>query len=122
MEEFATTLPVLWQWILGACAMIAALGSAAAVLAKLGRPMREMRSQLKSINERITTLENTHKTDQASNNNRFKADHEMSERLESTEHQLCKCMLALLDHMITGNSVDRLKQTRDALNTFLIER
>ena len=122
MDEFATTLPVVWRWILGACAKIAAVGSAAAVIAKLGKPMREMRNQIKSINERIKTLETTHNADQASNNNRFKHDHDVTERLESTEHQLCKCMLALMDHMITGNSVERLKQTRDALNTFLIER
>ena len=35
---------------------------------------------------------------------------------------MCETMLALLDHSITGNSVDKLKKARDEMNEFLIHR
>lgn len=35
---------------------------------------------------------------------------------------MCATMIALLDHSITGNSVDKLKKARDEMNEFLIHR
>ena len=35
---------------------------------------------------------------------------------------MCATMIALLDHSITGNSVEKLKKARDDMNEYLIHR
>lgn len=115
MEEVVTTLPVLWKWILGGCGMIVALGGAAAIIAKLFAPIRRIEARLDALEER-------HKSDQEDNVEKLNQDHKDISKLDESNRHICECMLALMDHEITGNSVDRLKQARNDLNTFLINR
>jgi hypothetical protein len=42
--------------------------------------------------------------------------------LEEENRAFARALLALLDHEITGNSVDKLKDARAALQTYLIEK
>jgi hypothetical protein len=35
---------------------------------------------------------------------------------------LCKCMLALMDNSITGNSIEQIKNARDEMRNYLISR
>ena len=115
MDEMMNALPVLWKMILGLCGMIAAIGGAAAILAKVFAPINEMK-------RRIDALEKLHKDDQKSNEGRFKTDLIAIEQLEESNKRICKCMVALMDHEITGNSIERMKKTRDELNDYLIEK
>lgn len=115
MQEVATTLPILWKWVLSICGMIAAVGGAAAIIAKLFAP-------IKRIETRLDALEKKHAEDQGNNNEKFSRDHEDIHKLDESNRHICECMLALMDHEITGNSVDRLKQARNDLNSFLINR
>ena len=39
-----------------------------------------------------------------------------------TEKLLCKCMLAMIDHEITGNSIDGMKKIRTEMQAYLIEK
>ena len=39
-----------------------------------------------------------------------------------TEKMLCKCMLALIDHEITGNSIEHMKEIRSEMQAYLIEK
>jgi hypothetical protein len=41
---------------------------------------------------------------------------------ESTDKIICKALLAILNHEITGNSIEGMKTTRDELQKNLIER
>ena len=115
MDEMMNALPVLWRMILGFCGMIAAVGGAVAIIAKIFAPIKEM-------NKRIDALEKLHKDDQKGNENRFKTDLIAIEQLEESNKRICKCMVALMDHEITGNSIERMKKTRDELNDYLIEK
>lgn len=115
MEEIMNALPVLWKMILGICGMIAAVGGAVAIVAKIFAPIKE-------LEQRIATLEKLHKEDQKSNEGRFKTDLVAIEQLEESNKRICKCMVALMDHEITGNSIERMKKTRDELNDYLIEK
>lgn len=49
-------------------------------------------------------------------------DKERIDEMEGMLRQLCNSLKALLDHEITGNGIDRLKQARDDLDKFLINR
>lgn len=115
MDEVMTTLPILWKWVLAICGMIVAVGGAAAILAKLLAPIKRMEA-------RIEALEKKHAKDQEENVEKLSQDHRDIDRLNESNRHICECMLALMDHEITGNSIERLKQARNDLNSFLINR
>lgn len=48
-------------------------------------------------------------------------DEQLSE-IEQGQKILQKGMLSLIDHSITGNSVEKLKQSRDEMRDYLIEK
>lgn len=72
--------------------------------AKNSEVIQEHAEQLRSIDERLQKLEKANV-----NQDKYVA-------------AMCETMLALLDHSITGNSVDKLKKARDEMNEFLIHR
>ena len=115
MDEVISTLPILWKWVLGVCGMIVAVGGACAILAKLVAPIRR-------IENRLEELEKKHANDQKKNEEKLDKDHSDIHQLEESNRHICECMLALMDHEITGNSVEHMKQARNELNKFLINR
>lgn len=122
MDEVMTTLPILWRWVLAICGMIVAVGGAWTILSKLSAPMKRIEANQKALEKRLDDLEHRHADDQDTNENRFEKDLKGIQRLAESDRHICRCMLALMDHEITGNSIDRLKRTRDDLNAFLIDK
>lgn len=49
-------------------------------------------------------------------------DHKRLQSGETAEKKLAKSVLAMMDHMITGNSIDKLKGARDELQAYIIDR
>ena len=47
---------------------------------------------------------------------------EAIERIENSNEIICESLFALLNHEITGNSVDKLIKQRDNLQKYLIEK
>lgn len=93
------------------CSWIIAIGGAAAVIIKLFRPLFKMQS-------RIDALEKHEKTDLE----KFaRIDLEFAQTRKSDQAQF-KAMLAILNHMIDGNSIETMKQARAALNEHIIEK
>ncbi|WP_072684066.1 hypothetical protein [Holdemania sp. Marseille-P2844] len=41
---------------------------------------------------------------------------------EAADKIMCKCLLALIDHEITGNGTERMKQIRTELQQYLIDK
>ncbi len=115
MIEAITTIPILWRWVLGACAMIVALGSAGAVIVKVFKPKYDFRKE-------IDTLARKQATDQESNERRFKKDLDIINDLKESNKYLCKGVLALLNHEISGNSVEKLTKARDTMSDYLVEK
>lgn len=91
-------------WLLEVFGIIAAAGSAGAVIWKVINPFKKHSDRLKAAEERLD------KGDE-----RF---HEIAEM----QKVLMKSQLALIDHEITGNGIDRMKDIRSELQTFLIEK
>lgn len=115
MDELTTTLPAAWKGILAICGMIAAIGGAAAIIAKMFAPFR-------ALEARMTALEKRHSADQEDNETRLKNDLDVIQQMEATQQQMCRCIVALMDNAITGNSHDRLKAERENMSSHLIER
>jgi len=79
------------------CSAVIIVGAAAAVI-------RRWASPFVSMQERVSKLETSHET----TNNGVEV--------------LCKCMLALMDNAVTGDSVDKIREARDEMQSFLISR
>ena len=91
-------------WIVYAIGAILLIGSVGAIIAKWIKPLMTMKKRLKSLEY-------------------YKTDHDkVSKDLQECTHLLCKVMFILLDHEITGNSVEGLKKTREELREYLINK
>lgn len=49
-------------------------------------------------------------------------DHERLKTLEKGNEVICKCMLALTDHEITGNGQEQLKKAKEEMHNYLIAK
>ena len=91
-------------WIVCAVGAILLIGSVGAIIAKWIKPLMDMKKRLKSLEY-------------------YKTEHaKVSEDLQECTHLLCKVMFTLLDHEITGNSIEGLKKTREELREYLINK
>lgn len=92
-----------FQDILEICGWISIIGGAMAVIWRQVSP-------IVNIMKRITTLEKKI-TDQ---------DKKM-DKIEAMQKQQSKCLAALLNHMITGNGIETMKEIRDELLDSIID-
>lgn len=53
---------------------------------------------------------------------KIKQGFEKMEHSEEAEKLLVKCMFVIIDHEITGNSVDKMKEIRAEMQEYLIEK
>lgn len=99
--------------ILAVCGGVTVIGGAWAYIRKWiaeskgqknSEVIAEHTEQLKSIDERLQKLEKANV-----NQDRY-------------VNAMCATMLALLDHSITGDSIDKLKKARDEMQEFIIHR
>ena len=79
------------------CGAVIVTGAAASVIRRWITPILNMQ-------ERLHKLENSR------------------EQTEEGVEVLCKCMLALMDNAITGDSVSTIKFARDEMQSYLISR
>lgn len=91
-------------WLLEIFGLITAAGAAGAVIWKVIIPFKKHSDRLKTAEERLD------KGDE-----RF---HEIAEM----QKVLMKSQLALIDHEITGNGIERMKDIRSEIQTFLIDK
>lgn len=56
------------------------------------------------------------------NTDKLNKDYERISSIEETNRVLCECMLALLNHEITGNSIEKMKESRDKMEKYLIRK
>ena len=52
----------------------------------------------------------------------FENDNERLKEVEGSNKILCECMLVLINHEITGNGYENMKNVRDKLQKYLIEK
>lgn len=90
---------------------ITAIGGGAAILNKLISPLinQVKRSEFKLLEKRLEIVEGYCKND----NTRIT-------HVEDFDRVLCKALFAILDHELTGNSVDKLSKAKSALQDYII--
>ncbi len=112
-------------WICGA---IITIGGATAVISRWLAPYRSLKATVNDIKAEFNNLCDLKKqvADLRSDFDKFqrnqKSDHAEIETIETGIEKICKCMFALTDHELTGNSIERLRSAKDEMQEFLIEK
>ena len=107
MNEIVITVKgLLWF-----CGAIAVIGGATAIISRWLTPFRQLQKTVEALNKRVEECEKkqTH-------------DHKEIDKVETGIEKLCKCMLAITDHELTGNSIDKLRAAKDELQNYLIQK
>ena len=114
-EIVVTVKGVLWF-----CGAIGILGGAITVIAKCFAPFRDLKKEVAkkvsqcdfdTLKQTVETLKNYQIT-----------DHKELQKVEIGIEKICKCTLAITDHELTGNSVDKLREAKDEMQDYLIQK
>ena len=49
-------------------------------------------------------------------------DNKRLKEFDESNQMILKCLLVIINHEITGNGIEKMKEARDELQTFLIDR
>lgn len=111
MEQAAITA----QTLLAVCGGISIVGAAIAVIAKWLSPIRKYMKRMEEMQDR-------QERNQENNEKRFKKDFESIRAIQETDKLILKALIILLDHQVTGNGIDHLKNIKKEIETFLIAK
>lgn len=113
IEAGGENLNALVLTILSVASAIITLGGATAVIQRWWKESKMNQNQ-----ERINKLED--RTDAIEKELHVQGSHQ--KETDDFTKTMCSAMLALLDHNITGNSVDKLKKAKEELQDFLVNK
>lgn len=113
--EIILTPMEIWQSILLICGGIITIGGAVAVvkrwICRIKRPSAEIKTEVNNVE---ATLEQ--------HTEYFKNDKIAIDGLKRGQRILYKSHLALISHAIDGNNTEQLKEVKEDLQEFLIQR
>ncbi len=128
MNDMGNEIVISVQSLLWVCGAIITLGGATAVIARWLAPYKELKKKVGKNEAECAKIEGLKKelseirTEFERIQRNQKSDHTEIEKIETGIEKICKCTLALTDHELTGNSVDRLRAAKDEMNDFLIHK
>lgn len=99
-----TDINVVLSVVLAVCGGISVVGGAIGMVVKLFKPYTNMKQQLEDHDDQI------------------KQNHELCLQNEESNKLQLKCLLRLVDHEITGNSIDKLKAVKTEIQDYLLEK
>lgn len=86
------------------CGFIAAIWGVVKIIKEIKKPSNDLKTKVEEHEKKLTK------------------DNKRLVDIEEYNKTICKSLLALIDHEITGNGIDKLKTTKTELQNFLIER
>lgn len=98
----------MWQQLQPLLAAIVLIGGALAVILKIVHPIVSLKDTVEGNTEEIRKLKK-HET----------KDLETLESIQEMNKAQCNAMLCIINHMIDGNHVDRMQETRDSIQDLL---
>lgn len=116
MDELTT----FYKIVIAILGFIISVGGATAVISRWGTPFRTLKAQVsnKADKSDLEALRQEVKTLQGYQSD----DHKELRKIETGTEKICKCVLAITDHELTGNSIDKLRKAKDEMQDFLIEK
>lgn len=97
-------LDMIWQLILYICGGIVTIYGGINAVQKFFSPYKEIRDKIERHDELLE-----------SDNNRLKT-------IEESQRLQCKVQMVMLQHMITGDHVDKLREAQEEIEAFLINK
>ena len=92
------------EQILGLCGLITALYGTYKIIKELKKPNENLKAEV----ERHKQLLNE--------------DNERLKDVEVSNKMILQCLLVIINHDITGNGIDKMKEARDELQDYLINK
>ena len=92
------------EQILGFCALITALWGVWKIVKEIKKPSDDL---VKKVNYHEILL---------------KKDNERLGNVETSNKMILQCLLIIINHDITGNGIDKMKEARDELQEYLINK
>ena len=89
---------------------IVLIGNAVAVVRKWLNPAISMKKKVETIEEDITEIQKHEKKDL-----------EAIEHLQEMNKLQCQAMLCIINHMIDGNNISNMKETRENIQALLVK-
>lgn len=105
-NEIAITI----QTILALFGAIAAVMAGISAIAKMLSPFKELKDKIENHQSRLDD-----------GDKRFKKIEEQFESQTLMQKEICKSLLVMMNHSVTGNSIDKLKDQQEELQKFLID-
>lgn len=90
--------------ILAICGLISAIWGVYKIVVELKKPSIELKQE---VDDHEIKLNN---------------DHVRLNEIEESNKMLLQCMLVIINHEITGNGIDKMKETRDMLQDYIINK
>lgn len=106
-----TDIEVTVQTVLALFGGLTCIVGGISALTKIFSPFKNLQKQVAEHDEKL-------KNDCQRMNNIDKSMHDV----EESNKVICKSLLVLLNHEITGNGIDKLKAQRDVLEQFLVDK
>ena len=90
--------------IMGFCALVTALWGVLKIVKEFKKPNDDLKKKVEKHDALLDT------------DNRRLGD------IEESNKMMLQCLLVMINHNITGNGIDKLRETRDELQEFLIKK
>lgn len=103
-------LTVTIQTMLAIFGAIAVIMSGVSAIAKMLSPFKEIKARLDAHDESL-----------AAGNRHFEKLDNALETQSAMQREICKSLIVIMNHEVTGNSIDKLKQAQEDLQKFLID-
>lgn len=115
-NEITITVETLLKFL----GVIITLGGATAVISRWLSPFKALR---KNVDNKVDKADfDALKKDFDIIKGYQRSDHKELEKVELGNEKICKGILAIMDHELTGNSVENLRKTKTELQNYLIEK
>ena len=90
--------------IMGFCALVASLWGLWKIVKEWKKPSDDLKS---TVNKHDALLDN---------------DNKRLKDIEDSNQMILKCLLVIINHSITGNGIEKMKDIREELEAFLINK
>lgn len=90
--------------ILAICAFITAVWGVWKIIKEIRKPNDDLRAEVDKHTEYLTN------------------DNRRLQEVEDSNRMILKCLLVIINHDITGNGIDKLKEARTELQEYLIDK
>ena len=90
--------------ILGLCGLVTALYGIYKIIKEIKKPNEDLKAEVENHGKML------------------QADNERLKDVEVSNKMILQCLLVIINHDITGNGIDKMKEARDELQDYLINK